>query len=136
MGRKDASAVKLPVDQYRKQIGTCQSHPLAQISHGHHGHVVVLLVFHLPQPVCEGYSSPECVLIKFVAKGKQDYKKSRPVLRATRLKAEAKRSASGIRVRLLSFFLITPTSIKPNSRSPICPTAHTVAHIIHPTSPA
>ncbi|XP_073678248.1 LOW QUALITY PROTEIN: triple QxxK/R motif-containing protein [Garra rufa] len=49
MGKKDASSVKLPVDQYRKQIG------------------------------------------------KQDYKKTKPVLRATRLKAEAKRSAPGIR---------------------------------------
>ncbi|XP_065148795.1 triple QxxK/R motif-containing protein [Paramisgurnus dabryanus] len=49
MGKKDASAVKLPVDQYRKQIG------------------------------------------------KQDYKKTKPALRATRLKAEAKRSAPGIR---------------------------------------
>ncbi|KAK2887061.1 hypothetical protein ABG768_011718 [Culter alburnus] len=49
MGKKDASSVKLPVDQYRKQIG------------------------------------------------KQDYKKTKPALRATRLKAEAKRSAPGIR---------------------------------------
>lgn len=49
MGKKDANSVKLPVDQYRKQIG------------------------------------------------KQDYKKTKPALRATRLKAEAKRSAPGIR---------------------------------------
>ncbi|XP_051526240.1 triple QxxK/R motif-containing protein [Xyrauchen texanus] len=49
MGKKDASSVKQPVDQYRKQIG------------------------------------------------KQDYKKTKPALRATRLKAEAKRSAPGIR---------------------------------------
>ncbi|XP_055076240.1 triple QxxK/R motif-containing protein [Misgurnus anguillicaudatus] len=49
MGKKDASSVNLPVDQYRKQIG------------------------------------------------KQDYKKTKPALRATRLKAEAKRSAPGIR---------------------------------------
>lgn len=32
--------------------------------------------------------------------GKQDYKKTKPALRATRLKAEAKRSAPGIRVRV------------------------------------
>lgn len=53
MGKKDASSVKLPVDQYRKQIG------------------------------------------------KQDYKKTKPALRATRLKAEAKRSAPGIRDTIL-----------------------------------
>uniref|UniRef100_A0A8C2CHS0 Triple QxxK/R motif-containing protein n=1 Tax=Cyprinus carpio TaxID=7962 RepID=A0A8C2CHS0_CYPCA len=53
MGKKDASSVKLAVDQYRKQIR------------------------------------------------KQDYKKTKPALRATRLKAEAKRSAPGIRVRCL-----------------------------------
>nr|XP_033789278.1 triple QxxK/R motif-containing protein isoform X2 [Geotrypetes seraphini] len=49
MGRKEASASKLPVDQYRKQIG------------------------------------------------KQDYKKNKPVLRAARLKAEAKKTAPGIK---------------------------------------
>ncbi|KAM5281705.1 triple QxxK/R motif-containing protein [Ctenodactylus gundi] len=49
MGRKDASSVKLPVDQYRKQIG------------------------------------------------KQDYKKTKPILRATKLKAEAKKTAVGIK---------------------------------------
>ncbi|VFV20633.1 upf0599 protein c8orf83-like [Lynx pardinus] len=49
MGRKDASTVKLPVDQYRKQIG------------------------------------------------KQDYKKTKPILRATKLKAEAKKTAIGIK---------------------------------------
>ncbi|KAI5087188.1 triple QxxK/R motif-containing protein [Silurus meridionalis] len=49
MAKKDASTAKLPVDQYRKQIG------------------------------------------------KQDYKKTKPALRATRLKAEAKRSAPGIK---------------------------------------
>lgn len=49
MGRKDASASRIPVEQYRKQIG------------------------------------------------KQDYKKNRPVLRATRLKAEAKKTALGIK---------------------------------------
>ncbi|CAK7289689.1 Triple QxxK/R motif-containing protein [Vulpes lagopus] len=49
MGRKDASTIKLPVDQYRKQIG------------------------------------------------KQDYKKTKPILRATKLKAEAKKTAIGIK---------------------------------------
>ncbi|XP_006055246.1 triple QxxK/R motif-containing protein isoform X2 [Bubalus bubalis] len=49
MGRKDASTLKLPVDQYRKQIG------------------------------------------------KQDYKKTKPILRATKLKAEAKKTAIGIK---------------------------------------
>lgn len=49
MGKKDASATKLPVDQYRKQIG------------------------------------------------KQDYKKTKSALKATRLKAEAKKSSSGLR---------------------------------------
>ncbi|XP_006008890.1 triple QxxK/R motif-containing protein [Latimeria chalumnae] len=49
MGRKDAAASGMPIDQYRKQIG------------------------------------------------KQDYKKNKYVLKATRLKAEAKKSAPGIR---------------------------------------
>nr|XP_046273917.1 triple QxxK/R motif-containing protein isoform X3 [Scatophagus argus] len=49
MGKKDASATRLPVDQYRKQIG------------------------------------------------KQDYKKTKSVLKATRLKAEAKKTSSGFR---------------------------------------
>ncbi|XP_030644811.1 triple QxxK/R motif-containing protein [Chanos chanos] len=49
MGKKDACAARLPVDQYRKQIG------------------------------------------------KQDYKKTKQALKETRLKAEAKRSAPGIR---------------------------------------
>uniref|UniRef100_A0A3B3RV50 Triple QxxK/R motif-containing protein n=1 Tax=Paramormyrops kingsleyae TaxID=1676925 RepID=A0A3B3RV50_9TELE len=53
MGKKDASATTLPVDQYRKQIG------------------------------------------------KQDYKKSKSALRATRLKAEAKRNATGMRDTIL-----------------------------------
>uniref|UniRef100_A0A6I8PC92 Triple QxxK/R motif-containing protein n=1 Tax=Ornithorhynchus anatinus TaxID=9258 RepID=A0A6I8PC92_ORNAN len=62
MGRKDSSTSRLPVDQYRKQIG------------------------------------------------KQDYKKTKPILRATRLKAEAKKTAFGIRVNihlgiLLSFYM-------------------------------
>lgn len=49
MGKKDAGATKLPVDQYRKQIG------------------------------------------------KQDYKKTKSVLKATRLKAEAKKTSSGFK---------------------------------------
>lgn len=49
MGKKDASATRLPVDQYRKQIG------------------------------------------------KQDYKKSKSAMKATRLKAEAKKNFSGFR---------------------------------------
>ncbi|XP_053323254.1 triple QxxK/R motif-containing protein [Spea bombifrons] len=49
MGKKDASSSRLPVDQYRKQIG------------------------------------------------RQDYKKTKSVLRATRLKAEAKKTAIGIK---------------------------------------
>ncbi|XP_054909604.1 triple QxxK/R motif-containing protein [Poeciliopsis prolifica] len=49
MGKKDAGTTKLPVDQYRKQIG------------------------------------------------KQDYKKTKSVLKATRLKAEAKKNSSGFR---------------------------------------
>ncbi|XP_028317104.1 triple QxxK/R motif-containing protein [Gouania willdenowi] len=53
MGRKDASATNLPVDQYRKQIG------------------------------------------------KQDYKKTKSALKATRLQAEAKKNSSGIRDALL-----------------------------------
>ncbi|XP_045914877.1 triple QxxK/R motif-containing protein isoform X3 [Micropterus dolomieu] len=53
MGKKDASATRLPVDQYRKQIG------------------------------------------------KQDYKKTKSVLKATRLKAEAKKNSSGFRYSAL-----------------------------------
>ncbi|KAM9307853.1 triple QxxK/R motif-containing protein [Gastrophryne carolinensis] len=53
MGRKDASATRIPVDQYRKQIG------------------------------------------------RQDYKKNKPVLKATRLKAEAKKTAIGIKEVIL-----------------------------------
>ncbi|XDV34729.1 hypothetical protein PO909_004858, partial [Leuciscus waleckii] len=73
MGKKDASSVKQPVDQYRKQIG------------------------------------------------KQDYKKNKPALRATQLKAEAKRSAPGIRVRWLSFILITSPSIPTDPSLPHLP---------------
>ncbi|XP_029920156.1 triple QxxK/R motif-containing protein [Myripristis murdjan] len=53
MGKKDASATKLPVDQYRKQIG------------------------------------------------KQDYKKTKSALKATRLQAEAKKSATGLKDGIL-----------------------------------
>ncbi|XP_028819002.1 triple QxxK/R motif-containing protein [Denticeps clupeoides] len=53
MGKKDASTARLPVDQYRKQIG------------------------------------------------KQDYKKTKVALKLNRLKAEAKRSAPGIRETIL-----------------------------------
>ncbi|KAF7246253.1 Triple QxxK/R motif-containing protein, partial [Varanus komodoensis] len=49
MGRKDVSSGRMPLDQYRKQIG------------------------------------------------KQDYKKTKPMLKATRLKAEAKKTAPGIK---------------------------------------
>ncbi|XP_013921865.1 PREDICTED: triple QxxK/R motif-containing protein isoform X2 [Thamnophis sirtalis] len=49
MGRKDAASAKIPMDQYRKQIG------------------------------------------------KQDYKKTKPMLKAARLKAEAKKTAPGIK---------------------------------------
>ncbi|XP_034401278.1 triple QxxK/R motif-containing protein [Cyclopterus lumpus] len=49
MGKKDATGPRLPVDQYRKQIG------------------------------------------------KQDYKKTKPALKATRLRAEAKKNSSGFR---------------------------------------
>lgn len=60
MGRKDSSSTKLPVDQYRKQIG------------------------------------------------KQDYKKTKPILRATKLKAEAKKTAIGIKeVGLLLAAILT-----------------------------
>ncbi|XP_071356399.1 triple QxxK/R motif-containing protein isoform X2 [Trachinotus anak] len=55
MGKKDASATGLPVDQYRKQIG------------------------------------------------KQDYKKTKSVLKATRLKAEAKKNSSGFRKDVSTF---------------------------------
>ncbi|XP_071378127.1 triple QxxK/R motif-containing protein [Centroberyx affinis] len=63
MGKKDASATNLPVDQYRKQIG------------------------------------------------KQDYKKTKSALKATRLKAEAKKSSTGFRdaflvVAAILFFVL------------------------------
>ncbi|CAJ1084091.1 triple QxxK/R motif-containing protein [Xyrichtys novacula] len=63
MGKKDASATKLLVDQYRKQIG------------------------------------------------KQDYKKTKSALKATRLKAEAKKTSSGFKdaflvVAAILFFVL------------------------------
>lgn len=36
----------------------------------------------------------------FSTLGKQDYKKTRPMLRATRLKAEAKKTALGVKVEI------------------------------------
>lgn len=77
MGRKDASATKVPVDQYRKQIG------------------------------------------------RQDYKKNKPVLKATRLKAEAKKTAIGIKevflvavailVLLLAFYALFYLNLAPTT---------------------
>ncbi|KAM3928030.1 triple QxxK/R motif-containing protein [Leptodactylus fuscus] len=77
MGRKDASATKAPVDQYRKQIG------------------------------------------------RQDYKKNKPVLKATRLKAEAKKTAIGIKevllvavailVLLLAFYALFYLNLSPST---------------------
>ncbi|KAM4688878.1 triple QxxK/R motif-containing protein [Discoglossus pictus] len=79
MGRKDASASKLPVDQYRKQIG------------------------------------------------RQDYKKNKPILRATRLKAEAKKAAIGIKevvlivlailAFLLAFYVFFYLNLTPTEES-------------------
>ncbi|XP_042292570.1 triple QxxK/R motif-containing protein isoform X1 [Thunnus albacares] len=63
MGKKDASATKLPVDQYRKQIEE------------------------------ENHCSPRDMILS----GKQDYKKTKSALKATRLKAEAKKNSSGFR---------------------------------------
>ncbi|XP_027463581.1 triple QxxK/R motif-containing protein isoform X3 [Zalophus californianus] len=64
MGRKDASTIKLPVDQYRKQIG------------------------------------------------KQDYKKTKPILRATKLKAEAKKTAIGIKKCCKYYNVVEPIERK------------------------
>lgn len=36
--------------------------------------------------------------------GKQDYKKTKPILRATKLKAEAKKTALGIKVPIFDYF--------------------------------
>ncbi|XP_056378308.1 triple QxxK/R motif-containing protein isoform X2 [Hyla sarda] len=79
MGRKDASATKAPVEQYRKQIG------------------------------------------------RQDYKKNKPVLKATRLKAEAKKTAIGIKevflvavailVLMLAFYALFYLNLVPSSES-------------------
>uniref|UniRef100_A0A8C5Q1Q4 Triple QxxK/R motif-containing protein n=1 Tax=Leptobrachium leishanense TaxID=445787 RepID=A0A8C5Q1Q4_9ANUR len=71
MGRKDAASSRVPVDQYRKQIGTQQA--------------------------------------TYLKNGRQDYKKTKPVLRATRLKAEAKKTGLGIKdaiLVLIAVFLI------------------------------
>uniref|UniRef100_A0A8V0Y2W3 Triple QxxK/R motif-containing protein n=1 Tax=Gallus gallus TaxID=9031 RepID=A0A8V0Y2W3_CHICK len=38
--------------------------------------------------------------------GKQDYKKTRPMLRATRLKAEAKKTAIGVKLKCLRFAIL------------------------------
>ncbi|XP_071594033.1 triple QxxK/R motif-containing protein isoform X3 [Heliangelus exortis] len=49
--------------------------------------------------------------------GKQDYKKTRPMLRATRLKAEAKKTAVGIKevALVLAAILTGATRLKPKS---------------------
>ncbi|MEE6463580.1 hypothetical protein FKM82_005959 [Ascaphus truei] len=79
MGRKDASASRIPVEQYRKQIDVLLSAGIL--------------------------SAPSSLT------GRQDYKKNKPVLRATRLKAEAKKTAIGIKevvlviIALLVFLL-------------------------------
>uniref|UniRef100_A0A8D0XZV8 Triple QxxK/R motif-containing protein n=1 Tax=Sus scrofa TaxID=9823 RepID=A0A8D0XZV8_PIG len=72
MGKKDASTIKLPVDQYRKQIE----------------YLHLFLVFTDSKSRC---------LSNLPEKGKQDYKKTKPILRATKLKAEAKKTAIGIK---------------------------------------
>lgn len=41
-----------------------------------------------------------CATLIFCLSGKQDYKKTKSALKATRLKAEAKKNSSGFRVRL------------------------------------
>lgn len=48
-----------------------------------------------------------CGVFVFSLLGKQDYKKTKPVLRATKLKAEAKKNSSGFRVNLLLALLST-----------------------------
>ncbi|MEQ2284464.1 hypothetical protein AMECASPLE_021902 [Ameca splendens] len=77
MGKKDAGATKIPVDQYRKQIA--ESHYAAIFT---------------PE------LSSSCWCPMLTTLGKQDYKKTKSVLKATRLKAEAKKNSSGFRVRL------------------------------------
>ncbi|XP_033924420.1 triple QxxK/R motif-containing protein isoform X1 [Melopsittacus undulatus] len=70
MGRKDASTARTPVDQYRKQIASkVNKIRISQMGAGR----------------------------SLSQKGKQDYKKTRPMLRATRLKAEAKKTALGVK---------------------------------------
>lgn len=51
-----------------------------------------------------------CMCMCFSLPGKQDYKKTKPALKATRLKAEAKKNSSGFRVKVGSLHL-----------HPICP---------------
>lgn len=46
------------------------------------------------------HSSDGCAPTVLYLSGKQDYKKTKSVLKATRLKAEAKKNSSGFRVRL------------------------------------
>lgn len=53
--------------------------------------------------------SDACVCFFFFS-GKQDYKKTKSVLRATRLKAEAKKNSSGFRVNLRSALLSTTST--------------------------
>ncbi len=53
-----------------------------------------------------------CASIIFFFPGKQDYKKTKSVLKATRLKAEAKKNSSGFRVRLArTYFLCRTTEV-------------------------
>lgn len=64
----------------------------------------------------------------FFLSGKQDYKKTKSALKATRLKAEAKKNSSGFRVRLAwAYFLLTfhtsPTISACLSCLPICDSA-------------
>lgn len=53
----------------------------------------------------------------FFLSGKQDYKKTKSVLRATRLKAEAKKTSSGFRVNLRSALLTATSTCSPLSES-------------------
>lgn len=67
----------------------------------------------------------------FCLSGKQDYKKTKPALRAARLKAEAKKNSSGFRVNLRSpplstqpllhychFCLCRPSFVRPTTAIP------------------
>lgn len=62
--------------------------------------------------------------LSFFLSGKQDYKKTKSVLKATRLKAEAKKYSSGFRVRpaptLLSVFLLGMTEVCSCTSPPRC----------------